>query len=186
MTTQSKLRRMTVAEFLEWASAQPRGRYELVHGEVVRLSPETVGHNLTKGAVYVALDDAIKRAGLPYFVFGSGGAVVVDEEHVRDPDCSVQSKASTDLEVDDAGCAAHRRRGHLAVGARRYRGQAGGVLLRRQHPQYLIVNPVKTAVIHHARGQDGDIVTRIASSGEIDLTPPGMTVPVAELLPEIG
>ena len=51
---------------------------------------------------------------------------------------------------------------------------------------YLIVNPVKKVVIHHARRRDGDISTRIASSGEIDLTPPGMTVPVSELLPEIS
>jgi hypothetical protein len=50
---------------------------------------------------------------------------------------------------------------------------------------YLIVNPVKKVVIHHARAQGSDISTRIASSGEIDLTPPGMTVPVAELLPAI-
>jgi Uma2 family endonuclease len=52
---------------------------------------------------------------------------------------------------------------------------------------YLIVNPVKKVVIHHARGQGGgNISTHIASSGVIDLTPPGMTVPVGELLPEIG
>ena len=52
---------------------------------------------------------------------------------------------------------------------------------------YLIVNPVKNVVVHHARGQGGgDISTRIASSGVIDLTPPGMTVLVAALLPEIG
>ena len=50
---------------------------------------------------------------------------------------------------------------------------------------YLIVNPTKKVVIHHARSQGGEISTRIARSGEIDLTPPGMTVPVHELLPEV-
>lgn len=39
MTMQSKPRRMSVAEFLAWASAQPRGRYELVRGEVVAMAP---------------------------------------------------------------------------------------------------------------------------------------------------
>lgn len=39
MTTQSKPSRMTVAEFLDWASTQPRGRYELVQGEVVAMAP---------------------------------------------------------------------------------------------------------------------------------------------------
>jgi Uma2 family endonuclease len=50
---------------------------------------------------------------------------------------------------------------------------------------YLIVHPTRRVVIHHARGQAGKLSTLIASSGEIDLTPPGMTVPVAELLPQI-
>jgi len=51
---------------------------------------------------------------------------------------------------------------------------------------YLIINPVKKVVIHHARGEGGAIVTRIARSGTIDLNPPGLTVSVAELLPELG
>ena len=32
----------------------------------------------------------------------------------------------------------------------------------------------------------GDLTRQVSSSGEIDLTPPGMTVPIAEVLPEIG
>jgi len=40
-------------------------------------------------------------------------------------------------------------------------------------------------VIHHARDEGGQIATRIAKSGDIDLSPPGMTIPVAALLPEI-
>ena len=51
---------------------------------------------------------------------------------------------------------------------------------------YLIVSPTRKVVVHHARGQGSKHSTLIASSGEIDLTPPGMTVPVAELLPEFG
>ncbi len=50
MTAQSKPR-MTVAEFLAWAAAQPRGRYELVQGEVVAMAPERARHNLVKLAV---------------------------------------------------------------------------------------------------------------------------------------
>jgi hypothetical protein len=101
MTTQSQPRRMTVAEFMTWATAQSRGRYELVRGEVVAMAPEQ----------------------------------------------------------------------HLSVPSIRH---------------CLIVNPIKNVVVHHARGQGGDISTRIASSGMIDLTPPGMTIPVAELLSEVG
>jgi hypothetical protein len=50
MTAQSKPR-MTVAEFLAWAAAQPRGRYGLVRGEVVAMAPERARHNLMKLAV---------------------------------------------------------------------------------------------------------------------------------------
>ena len=39
---------MTVQEFLAWAAAQPRGRYELVRGEVVAMAPERALHNLVK------------------------------------------------------------------------------------------------------------------------------------------
>jgi Uma2 family endonuclease len=177
---------MTVVEFLSWASAQPRGRYELVRGKPVRLPPETAGHCLTKGAVSRALHEAVERAGLPYFVFGSGLAVVVDDEYVRDPDGSVQSKASTDLDsvtLDQPLIV-------VEVTWPPERGEGSDKLVEYfsvpSIRHYLIVNPMKKVIIHHARGQGGDISTRISSCGEISLTPPGMTVPVAELLPEIG
>ena len=61
----SPLPRMTSAEFVDWAMRQPSGRYELVDGEVVAMSPERSGHNRVKGNVFVALRAAIKAAGLP-------------------------------------------------------------------------------------------------------------------------
>ena len=48
MTAQPK-QRMTVPEFLAWAAAQPRGRYELVRGEIVAMAPERARHNLVEG-----------------------------------------------------------------------------------------------------------------------------------------
>jgi Uma2 family endonuclease len=187
MTTQSKPRRMTVAEFLDWAKAQPRGRYELVRGEVVAMAPERQLHLVVKGAVFRALGDAVQRAGLSCTVFPDGATVVIDDEHSREPDAAVQCGAafkpnsvtleaplivvevtSPSSERDDIG---EKLVEYFSVPSIRH---------------YLIVNPVKKVVVHHARGQGGDILTRIVSSGVIDLTPPGMTVPVAELLPEIG
>ena len=47
---------------------------------------------------------------------------------------------------------------------------------------YLIVNPFRRVVIHHARDDAGTIVTRIMIDGTIDLTPPGMDVAVGDLL----
>ena len=42
--------RMRVPEFRAWADAQSRGRYELVNGEIVAMSPERVRHNLVEFA----------------------------------------------------------------------------------------------------------------------------------------
>ena len=187
MTTQSKPRRMTVAEFLAWASGQPRGRYELVQGKAVAMAPERAQHNIMKLEVALALRSAVKRAGLSCTVFTDGMTVVIDKEHAREPDAAVQcgvpfnpatmvleaplivveiiSPSSERSDIED------KLVEYLSVPSIHH---------------YLIVNPTKKVVIHHARGQASKISTLIASSGAIDLTPPGMTVPVAELLPEVG
>jgi Uma2 family endonuclease len=185
MNVQSK-RRMTVQEFLVWAAAQPRGRYELVRGEIVAMAPERALHNLVKAAAFRALGNAVSRAGLPCTVFTDGMTVVIDNEHSREPDAAVQCNVSTDLdsmileaplivvevtspssERDDTG---DKLVEYFSVPSIRH---------------YLIVNPTKRVVVHHARDEDGQIATRIMSNGQLDLAPPGMTVPVQDLLPEV-
>jgi Uma2 family endonuclease len=46
---------------------------------------------------------------------------------------------------------------------------------------YLIVLRAKRGVIHHRRAPDGDIDTRIVSSGRIALDPPGITLDSDEI-----
>ena len=182
---QSKPRRMTVAEFLAWASAQPRGRYELVRGEVIAMAPERALHNRVKAAVFRALDDAIQSAGVPCMAFTDGMTVVIDDAHAREPDAAVQCGVAFDpdsmileapfivveitspsSERDDSG---DKVAEYFSVPSIRH---------------YLIVNPKERVVIHHARSQAGDIARRVLRSGELDLAPPGITVPVKALLPE--
>lgn len=178
---------MTVPEFLAWASAQPRGRYELVRGEVVAMAPERARHNLAKLEVVIALKNAVSRAGLPCIVYTDGMTVVIDHEHAREPDAAVQCGVAfnPDTMVLEAPVIVVEVTSPFSE-----RDDTGDKLVEYfsvssiQH--YLIVNPTKKVVVHHARRRDGDIATRVASSGEISLTPPGMTIPVAELLPEIG
>ena len=187
MTTQSKPRRMTVPEFLDWAVAQRRGRYELVRGEVVKMAPERQRHLRVKGAVFRALGDAVTRAGLPYTVFPDGATIVIDNDHSREPDAAVQRDevGNPDSVILDAPIIVVEITSPSSEGTDTEDKLVEYFSVASiQH--YLIVNPVKRVVIHHARGQGSDIVTRIARSGEIDLTPPGMTVPVTELLPEVG
>jgi Uma2 family endonuclease len=178
---------MTVSEFLDWASAQPRGRYELVRGEVVAMAPERARHALVKGAVFRALGDAVKASGLPCTVFPDGMTVVIDEEHAREPDTAVQCGVAANLDstILDAPL--------IVVEVTSPSSEHGDLDEKLVEyfsvpsiSHYLIVNPIKKVVIHHARGRGSDIVTHIVRSGEISLQPPGMTIPVAEMLPEIG
>jgi Uma2 family endonuclease len=185
MTTQSKPRRMTVPEFLAWASAQPRGRYELVRGEVVAMAPERARHNLIKAAVFLALKDAVARAGLPCTVFTDGMTVVIDNDHAREPDAAVQCGVATDL---DSMILEQPLIVVEITSPSSERDDTGEKLVEYfsvpSIHHYLIVNPVKKVVIHHARSPAGDIATRFLRSGELDLTPPGIAVPVQALLQE--
>jgi Uma2 family endonuclease len=138
--------------------------------------------------VALALKNAVKRSGLPCTVFTDGMTVVIDNEHSREPDAAVQ-----------CGVAFNRKTTILEApvivveitSPSSERDDTGEKLVEYFSVpsicHYLIVNPIKKVVVHHARSRGGsDIATRIAASGAIDLTPPGMSVAVAELLPEIG
>jgi Uma2 family endonuclease len=178
---------MTVAQFLNWASSQPRGRYELVRGEVVTMAPERVRHALVKGAVFRALGDAVKGAGLPCTAFPDGMTVVIDNEHAREPDAAVQCGPVPDLDsmvlhaplivVEVTSPSTEK----VDTG-----DKVGEYFSVASIQHYLIVDPVERIVIHHQRSGDGTDATHRVSAGEINLAPLGMKVPVAELLPEIG
>jgi Uma2 family endonuclease len=185
MTSRSKPRRMTVPEFLAWASAQPRGRYELVRGEVVAMAPERALHNVVKAEVYVALRNAVRRAAVPCTVFTDGMTVVIDNEHSREPDAAVQCGVATNLQstiLEEPLIV-------VEITSPSSEGDDTGDKLVEYFSvpsihHYLIVNPVKKVVVHHARSQGG-FSTHIVNSGEINLTPPGIAVQVAEMLPQL-
>ena len=55
--------KLTREEYRRWAEAQPRGRFELVAGEVVAMSPERIAHARIKANAWLALRQAIAAAG---------------------------------------------------------------------------------------------------------------------------
>ena len=57
---------------------QPQGRFELVRGQVVAMSPEPAGHVRAKGSTYRALEDAIAASGLGCEAFPDGMTVRID------------------------------------------------------------------------------------------------------------
>jgi Uma2 family endonuclease len=175
--------KMTVAEFVPWAMAQQSGRYELVGGEVVAQASERARHNLAKAAVYKALDAAIKKAKLPCTVFTDGMTVKIDEYTAREPDASVQccAKVDPDMIILDAPLIV------VEVISPSSEKNDSGAKLAEYFPvasiqHYLIVDPEKQLIIHHARGVGGNIATRIHKSGEITLDPPGAVLRVADVL----
>ena len=175
--------RMKVDEFLAWADAQARGRYELVDGEIVAMSPERARHNLVKFAAARALRDAVLAAKLPCTVFTDGVAVVIDDRNTREPDASVQCGIDVDLDsmtleapmivVEVASPSSERVDTETKLVD--YFSVASIC-------HYLIILPEQRVVVHHRRDEGGKIETRIVRDGDIALTPPGMTVPAALLL----
>jgi Uma2 family endonuclease len=175
--------RMKVDEFFAWADAQARGRYELVDGAIVAMSPERARHNLVKLAVALALRDAVLAAKLPCTVFTDGMSVVIDDQNTREPDASVQCGVDLDLNsmlleapmivVEVASPTSERV--DIETELVDYFSVASV-------SHYLIILPEQGVVVHHRRDNGGKIETRIVRDGDIALTPPGMAVPVAALL----
>ncbi len=174
-------KRTTADEFLTWAEAQPKGRYELVAGEILAMVPEKADHARTKASVWAALKAAIGRAGAPYEAFVNGLSVRIDDTTVYEPDALVNcgarvpggaTVATNPVIVVDVLSPSTAPIDH------------GDKLIDYfnvasiQH--YLIVQPAKMVVIHHRRA-GGAITTTIHSEGELTLDPPGLRVPTADL-----
>ncbi len=114
-TTSLPKERMKVDEFLLWSERQPDDRYELVNGEIVAMTRDTVGYNRTKLAAYRALDDAVRAAGLPCVTLVDGVGVVVNDKTLRIPDVLVQCGAEPDPDSMILEVSADRSRGGFPV-----------------------------------------------------------------------
>ena len=178
------LKRMTVDEFLVWAEAQPERRFELVHAQPVAMSPERAEHLDAKGDVYVALRQAIRAARLPCHAFPDGMTVRVDDETAYVPDAVVHCgpridrKATTLPDPIIVVEVLSPSTGSVDVTAK-----LAGYFQVPSVQHYLIVDPIARQVIHHARQDDATILTRIVTDGSLDLTPPGLALPLSDVLP---
>jgi Uma2 family endonuclease len=176
--------RMSVEEFLAWSARQPdEDRYELVDGEVVTMTRDTIGHNRAKLAACLALLNAIRLAKLPCEVFIDGVGVSINERTLRIPDVVVQRGAASDpkamlvsspvIVVEVVSPSSERD--DVDTKFMDYFSVPG---IRH----YLILFPERGAVIHHHRNERGTIDSRIVNEGEIVLDPPGFSVSLAALL----
>ncbi len=173
---------MTVDEFLHWAEAQGHGHFELHDGQVIVFPPENAGHWSAKGATYAALHSAINAAGISCHPVPRGAAVRISERTAFEPDALVycgEEVARDSLEVPNPVIVVEV----LSPGTQMMdmRDKLRGYFTVPSVHHYLIVDPEKQMVIHHARGEGEVLQTRLSSEGQLRLDPPGLDVSVASL-----
>ncbi|HEY1363401.1 MAG TPA: Uma2 family endonuclease [Xanthobacteraceae bacterium] len=175
--------RMSVDEFVPWAQRQAE-RWELLDGVPMAMSPERVVHGDVKYRVARALDTAIANAKLPCRFVLDSAAVRIDARSLYQPDALVycgEPVPKDALEVPNP----------IAVfevlspsnAATDLRDKLQGYFRVASVRHYVIIDPDKPLVIHHARGEADLISTRIVSDGIIRLHPPGIELRVSDLLP---
>lgn len=169
---------MTVDEFIPWAMARPETEhYELIAGEVVAMAPERVGHNLAKGRVCRRLFEAVERAGVECQVFPKGMAIQVDAHTLYEPDAFVrcgERLPDNALVVRDPLIVVELR---LPSAPSIDTGLKLADYFRMPSVRhYLMLDAGRRVIIHHERGADGEIGTRIVHNGRLRLDPPGIEI----------
>jgi Uma2 family endonuclease len=180
MTEQARPR-LTADAFMEWAAAQPQGRFELSGGEIVAMAPERIVHTRAKAEAWAALKSAIAAKGLGCEAIADGVSVRIDDRTVYEPDALVRCGPRAPGEamaIDDPLIV-------VEVVSPSSRGVDTGVKLADYFRlptlrHYLIVQTEARAVIHHRRDDTG-IETRILHEGALALDPPGLEIGIAAL-----
>lgn len=177
MNALDKPAKMTTDEFLIWAEAQERGRFELIAGEAVAMAPEIADHGRAKFAISLALRVAIERAGVNCEAFVDSLTVRIDADSVVEPDALVNCGervaakslyAPNPIIVVEVVCPSSRLRDFTEKFTDYFRVPS------IQH--YLIVDLERRLVLHHKRGDAGTIVTAIVKEGTLRLDPPGIEI----------
>ena len=174
---------MTVEQFLAWLEDGPEGaRYELVAGEMVPMAPERAAHARLKARIWRVLDDQVVAQGLSCEALPDGMTIKIDEHTAYEPDAVLHCGAQLGddellvpepmvvVEVLSPTTKAHDAGAKLADYFR---------LPSVRH--YLLLRTERPTVIHHRRGDDGSIATRVVTAGALALDPPGLTLELAQI-----
>ena len=173
-------KRLNVDEFLAWADGR-EGKWELHDGVPVAMSPERVRHTSTKFDAALTFRAAIDRAGVPCRAYAEGITVrVARKPCVRSGRRGRLPPAPPDdVEISNPLIV-------VEVLSPSTTGNDHGIKLEGYFSlpslaHYLILDADRRVVIHHARGRDDVIETRILHEGRLRLDPPGLDIAVAEL-----
>jgi Uma2 family endonuclease len=178
-------RLMTVDAFLDWAWGR-EGKFELHDGRPVAMSPERVRHAGTKTETGAALRDAIRRANLPCRAYVDGITIRVRRDRAFVPDVLVVCPAPPPDVVDIDNPLIVVEVLSPSTEEADHSLKLEGYLTLPSLAHYLILDPVRRVVIHHARRDGERADTRILHAGLLRLDPPGLELKVEDLFePEI-
>ena len=177
------LKPMTVDRYLAWLEEQPRGRFELVDGQVVAMNAQRVEHIETKVSVIIALKQAL--LGTKYHALGDGMAVRINETTVYEPDAVVYGgealKFGTIILDHPILLVEILSPGTKTVDTTK---KLEGYFKLASVRHYLVVDPVVRSVVHHARDEAGKITTTLANEGELPLVALSVALNVRLLFPQ--
>lgn len=184
MSTALKLptEKMTADQFMAWSARTP-GRFELVSGDVHIMQSERVEHAEVKFRVQRELELAIKRAKIDCRMLPDGMSVRTSADDVFEPDALVYCgpklprgaiEVPNPMIIVEVGSPSTSYKDHT------YTMMAYLQLPSLQH--YILIDPLKMSLVHHARQSDATFLTRLVSTGMITMSPPGISIPVENLL----
>jgi Uma2 family endonuclease len=170
---------MSRADYRRWAEAQPDGRFERIDGVVVAMAPERLSHVDRKALVWLALRQAVAAAGLPCHVYGDGATVEVDDNDFE-PDAIL--RCGDELPGDGVSVPDPLVVVEVLSPSTRQADLTRKLVAYFRVPSvrhYLIFWADRPQVIHHRRRDDDDAIdTRVVTTGEIRLDPPGVSISV--------
>lgn len=174
---------MTVADYLAWGDALEERRHtELINGQIITMSPESAAHNRTKLRALMALRRALESIGQPHEIFIDGMTVPIDLNTAFEPDVLVHFGVpipANQLTVPDPLIVVEVLSPSSVRSDSTIKLTGYFKLSSVQH--YLVIDPDKRVVTHHARASGGDITARNATEGVLRLDPPGIELKVADL-----
>ncbi len=171
---------MRAPAFLDWAAAQPAGRFELIDGYVSRVPAQSPAATRAAADAARSFAMALRRSGVAGRVFPGGSPVLIDAATVLAPDVVVGIggalradgvEADAPLIVVEAG-----ERPALSAQARAARYlRAGGVV------HVVTVDPAARCAVCRRLGADGRMQTREQRSGAMAFDPPGLELSIEDL-----
>jgi Uma2 family endonuclease len=132
---------------------------------------ERAAHNLVKMRVWLAVDAAVRAAGLPCQAFADGMTVEIGEDCDYEPDAVVNCG---DRLPGDAVAVPNPVIVVEVLSAS-----------TQSTDNYLVLRADRPQIIHHRRSDDGEsIETRVLADGAIRFDPPGFAVAISEFFPD--